>query len=84
MFSKDIMEMLIQVLKSWEVLFVTVGLVIYIFIVNYVSRSYRRPRVKREKKIKVKKSEPVAETIEEDEDGGSIDNSNDELGLEEA
>jgi len=84
MFSKEVLEMLKQVITSWEVLVVSVGLVLYIFIVNYAARSYRRPRVKREKKVKVKKAEVVTETIEEEEDGGSVENSNDELGLEEA
>jgi len=82
MFSQEVGKLLIQVIKSWEVLFVTVGLVLYIFIVNYVSRSHYRPKVAKVKKVKVKKAEPVIEASEDD-DEDSHDSSNDELGLEE-
>jgi Na+-transporting methylmalonyl-CoA/oxaloacetate decarboxylase gamma subunit len=83
MFSSEFFELLKQILVSWQVIVVTVGLVIYIYIVNYVSRSYRRTRVKKEKVKKPKKAEPVIEQegVEEVESGSS---SNDELGLEES
>jgi len=81
MFSQEVGKLLIQVIKSWEVLFVTIGLVLYMFIVNYVSRSHYRPKVARVKKEKKKKNEPVIENDANDED--AHENTNDELGLEE-
>jgi|TergutMp193P3_1026864.scaffolds.fasta_scaffold00896_13 hypothetical protein len=89
MFSSEFFELLKQIVISWQVIAVTVGLVIYINIVNFVSRSYHHPRVKREKikKPKKVKEEPVVKEEgfeEEDGDSGSSHSSNDELGLEEA
>ena len=44
MFGREIRQLLIQVISSWQVLAVTVVLVIYIFIVNRVARlQYRSP-----------------------------------------
>jgi len=61
MFGSEIRQMLIQVISSWQVLAVTVVLVIYISIVNYVARlQYRsssRPSIRRPKR---KKSETTA------------------------
>jgi hypothetical protein len=57
MFSGDIRRLLIQVISSWQVIAVTVVLVIYIFIINYVARTYNRnPRVPLIPKGKKKKS----------------------------
>ena len=45
MLSGEVKKLLIQVVSSWQVLATTAVLVIYLFIVNYVSRVYlRRPR----------------------------------------
>jgi len=82
MFSSDYFELLKEILKSWQVIAVTIALVLYIYIVNNVSKSYRRPKVKVEKVKKPKKVEPVVQQENEDEEPDH--NSNDELGLEEA
>jgi len=85
MFSSEFFELLKEILKSWQVIAVTIGLVIYISIVNHVSKSYRHPKVKRvkvKKEKKVKSAEPVIH--EEGDEEESSHNSNDELGLEEA
>ncbi|MDR1868425.1 MAG: hypothetical protein LBQ82_00395 [Treponema sp.] len=82
MFSKEFLELFMQLIKSWQVLVVTVGLVIYVYLVSYVARSYHRPRVKKVKKTKAKKAEPVQEAGPEETEASG--NSNDELGLEEA
>jgi hypothetical protein len=83
MFSKEFLEMLTEILKSWQVLAVTGVLIIYMFIVSYMARSYHAPRPK---KVKVKKSKkadaPVIEAGPEEAGSGAGD-SNDELGLEE-
>lgn len=45
MFSEEVRRLLIQVITSWQVLAVTVILIIYFCIVSYVARVYyRRPR----------------------------------------
>ena len=42
MFNSEIRTLLLEVIRSWQVLAVCVVLVIYIFIVNYVARIYNR------------------------------------------
>jgi hypothetical protein len=44
MFSQELKELLVQVITSWQVLAVTGVLILYVFLVNYVSRLYRRGR----------------------------------------
>lgn len=80
MFSSEYFELLKEILKSWHVIAVSIALVIYLYIVSYVARSYHRPRVKRVK-IKKRPEKAMEAGPEETEVGGD---SNDELGLEEA
>jgi len=42
MFSSEVRRMLLQVITSWQVIAVTIVLVIYLFIVNYVAKLNRR------------------------------------------
>ena len=67
MFSSEIRKLLIEVISSWQVLVITVVLVIYISIVNYVSKIYNdNPRMRFGRKPKKKKSEDhVASESEE-------------------
>lgn len=83
MFSKEFFELLIQIFKSWQVIAVTIGLIIYFWIVSYTAKSYRRPRAKKVK-VKVKRAKDLAPAGDSgpEETYDSID-SNDELGLEE-
>ncbi len=81
MFSKEFFELLLQVLKSWQVIAVTIGLIVYIWLVSYTTKSYRRPRVKKAKVKRAKNSAPAGDSGPE-ETHDSLD-SNDELGLEE-
>jgi hypothetical protein len=78
MFSDELMELLIQVIKSWQVIAITAALVVYMFMVSYVSRTYHRPTfVSRSKPQKSKKkAAPAAKTIRKE----SVNN---ELGLAE-
>jgi len=64
MFSGEIRRMLIQVITSWQVIAVTVVLVIYISVVNYVARIYNpNPRGSHISLVpKVKKSKKKSET----------------------
>ena len=72
MFGAEVRDMLLQVMTSWQVLAVTIVIILYIFLVNYVAQVYHhRPRKKKQPKKKVEKSEE--EEIIDD---------NDELGLE--
>jgi len=42
MFSSEIRNLLVQVITSWQVIAVTVVLVIYIFIINYAAKIRQR------------------------------------------
>jgi len=68
MFSKELSELLIQVIKSWQVIAVTVALVLYMYLVSYAARRYHRPRsVSKSKPQKVKTEPPKTEAPEESE-----------------
>jgi hypothetical protein len=75
MFSGELISLLKQVIISWQVIAVSVALVLYLFLVSYVARTYKRPRdpslVRRAKKGA---SPPVGEPDLETSD-------NDDLGL---
>jgi hypothetical protein len=43
MFSGELISLLKQVISSWQVIAVSVALVLYIFLVSYVARTYKRP-----------------------------------------
>ncbi|MDR2738451.1 MAG: hypothetical protein LBB68_01260 [Treponema sp.] len=64
LFSKELNELIVDVLTSWQVLVVTVGIIIYVFIVSSVVQLYRSARPKSPKKKKPKK-EKKAEAVEE-------------------
>jgi hypothetical protein len=81
MFSKEVLSLLIQVIKSWQVIAVTVAIILYISLVSYVARAYHRPRAV--SKIRPKKKQAAAAAGPE-EVAGSGSNVNEELGLEEA
>jgi hypothetical protein len=69
-FSGELRKLIVQVLTSWQVLVVTLGIILYIFIVSYVSQIYRsvRPKVSKDKKPKKEKKSP--EVIEETDELG--------------
>jgi hypothetical protein len=64
MFSKELTELLFQVIKSWQVIAVSVVLIIYMSLVNYVIRTHHKPasvsRIKPKKKAKVEKPDAAA------------------------
>jgi len=66
MFSDELKSLLFQVIKSWQVIAVTIVLVLYISLVNYASRAHKKPAFvskikpkKKEKKEKPKKEKPA-------------------------
>ena len=70
-------DMLIQVISSWQVLAVTLVLVIYFSIVNYVARVYlRSPRrsSKKPRRSKVRAEAPAAPGPSETDDLGLEEN----------
>jgi hypothetical protein len=62
MFSKELTELLFQVIKSWQVIAVSVALILYMSLVSYVSRAHHKPasvsktKPKKQKKAKAAKS----------------------------
>jgi hypothetical protein len=83
MFSQELLSLLFQVITSWQVIAVTIAIVLYLFLVAYVARLYHRPRSISlfPSKPKKKKDEAVpAAANSEDESEKEI---NEELGLEE-
>lgn len=77
MFNAEMRKLLIEVISSWQVLAVTVVLILYVFLVNSVARIYRRSRESFMPKAKPDNLPPPApsETASDADD--------DELGLEE-
>jgi cytochrome b561 len=76
LFSDELKSLLIQVITSWQVLAVTGILILYVFLVRYVARLYRRNRPPSFSKKKAKAGGEVpADTVEPSGD--------DDLGLEE-
>lgn len=74
MFSEEFFAIALEVIRSWQVIAATAVIVLYICLVSYVAKTYRkrRPPPRSNK-------ETVAAAEGED---GSVDD-NDELGLEE-
>ena len=73
MFSSEVRQLLAEVISSWQVLTVTVVLIIYMFLVNYVAR-VNRSSPRRMSPAKAKRAAPAAPAPSE----------SDELDLEEA
>jgi len=74
MFSGNMVDLIIQTIKSWQVIAVTVAIVLFIFLVNYVTQPHRRrmfvskakSRPKKTKVVKEKKKKPAAKTDDEE------------------
>jgi hypothetical protein len=82
----NLFDLLKEVLTSWQVIVVTLVLLLYTHIVSYVSQKYHQPRsFKKINLFKKKKDQAqVAAVPEGPEEMISGGDSNDELGLEEA
>jgi len=75
MFSEELKGLLIQVIKSWQVIAVSIVLVLYISLVNYAARAHKKPvsvsklkPKKKEKKEKPKKEKPAPQETEDEEE----------------
>jgi len=84
MFTKEFFEVFTQIIKSWQVIAVSIVIVLYLKIVSYVSRSYHQPRQTKVKKEKVKPEKAAPAPAETPEKADSGSGSDEELGLEEA
>ncbi|MDR2435168.1 MAG: hypothetical protein LBD47_11485 [Treponema sp.] len=79
MFSKEMLALLLQVITSWQVIAVTVVVLVYMSLVSYVARIHHRPRSISKNKPKKEK----AAVAGPEEVTGSGSDTNEELGLEE-
>jgi len=83
MFPEELIDILFHVLTSWQVLGVTAALILYLSLVGYVARSYRRRRfVSRAKPRKQKKAAAEIASSSPEEAPDNVD-TNEALGLEE-
>jgi len=64
MFSEELTNVLVQVIKSWQVIAVTVTLVLYMSLVGYAARAHHKPafvsKIKPKKKDKSKAGDKPA------------------------
>jgi hypothetical protein len=56
-FSEQLMDVIIKVVASWQVIAVSIAIILYFLLVSYVGRTYRRrqiaaivPKLKKKKK----------------------------------
>ena len=67
MFNSEVRELLISVIRSWQVLGVTIVLILYFTLINYIGKNH--PRRQGKKKLKpLKKQEAVKAPAAEDSD----------------
>jgi hypothetical protein len=56
MFSEELKSLLFQVIKSWQVIAVSIVMIVYLSLVGYVSRAHHKPSsVSKTKPKKIKK-----------------------------
>jgi len=81
MFNSEVRNLLIQVITSWQVLAVTVVLIIYVFLVNHVAKLYHRRRIPPMIMPKIKKQKP--ENGDESDDNAASGSESEDMELEE-
>ena len=78
MFTDEIRKLLVEVITSWQVIAVTVILILYVFLINYVGRTHHR-RYKHPRMPKMKHDTVTEEAPANKEAAG-----HDELNLEDS
>ena len=78
---KEVRELLAQVITSWQVLVVTIVVILYFSLVSYVADLYRRPRSPRMPKSERPKRPSLIRRRRKKDSGTA--SANVELGLEE-
>ena len=81
MFSKEMINLAIQLISTWQVIAVTVVLVLFVFLINYVAKPHHQPLFV--SKAKPKKAKSAAKAEKTDKKKSADEAINDELGLEE-
>jgi len=67
MFSKELTDLLFQVIKSWQVIAVSIAVILYISLVNYATRAHKKPAsVSKIKPKKKEKEKPKADAKKPD------------------
>lgn len=84
MFSKEALTLLKEVILSWQVIAVTIALILYLNIVFYAARARRRVKLNLRNKINFKRKKPKVESEAVETEELTESNQTDELGLEEA
>jgi len=82
--TPTVIELLKQVITSWQVIAVTIAIILYLQLVLLASRKRRSPKAiskLSEKPAKAKKAQPAAASAPEEAGAGK--STNEELGLEE-
>lgn len=76
MFHKEMLGLIVQVMQSWQVLIITIALILYMCLVNYVARTYHRPHFVSKSKPKKAAKKAVAaampEQVESDDEDALI------------
>ncbi len=75
MFTEELRNLLFQVVKSWQVIAVSIALIFYMSLVSYAARAHHKPasvsrtKPKKQKKAKTadKPKEPAAAEVTEQE-----------------
>ncbi|MCL2229880.1 MAG: hypothetical protein FWC01_02190 [Treponema sp.] len=80
----NLFDLIKEVVASWQVIVVTLAILLYINIVTHVSKKYHTPRARKAKKIKTPKKKEIQAEAHDNLEELPASNSNDELGLEEA
>jgi len=83
--DKDtLIQIVLQVITSWQVIAITIAILLYIILVNHAAKSYHRPRTAKKVKVKKKKENKPEAAKSGSDDIIPENDSNDDLGLEEA
>jgi hypothetical protein len=65
MFSEELRSLLFQVIKSWQVIAVTLVLIVYMSLVGYAARAHHKPAsVSKTKPKKIKKTKTAEQPKE--------------------
>jgi hypothetical protein len=82
LFSPELKKLLFQVITSWQVIAVTVVIVLYLFLVSYVAKLYHSPRSPSRFSTKLKKPKKTAPALEPSEAEEEEETDDEDLGLE--
>jgi hypothetical protein len=67
MISNELKNLVIQTITSWQVIGVTLGLIVYFSLVSYVAQFHRKPVAASKSKPKPKKEKKVPPKPEDEE-----------------